>query len=57
MQNFLKYVEVVRKNTTRALSLGLLFTHIAEEQGMEVRFPVLRTTVLHVRDEPVAEVK
>eukprot|EP00904_Undaria_pinnatifida_P012763 jgi/Undpi1/8617/HiC_scaffold_25.g11082.m1 len=34
-ENFLKYVEVVRKNTTRGLSLGLLFTYIAEKEGIE----------------------
>lgn len=36
-QNFAKYVEVVRKNVTRGLSLGLLFTHIAEKEGLKVR--------------------
>ncbi len=35
-QNFAKYVEVVRKNVTRGLSLGLLFTHIAEKEGLKV---------------------
>ncbi|CAN0109835.1 unnamed protein product, partial [Hapterophycus canaliculatus] len=33
-ENFAKYVEVVRKNTTRGLSLSLLFTHIAEKEGL-----------------------
>eukprot|EP00752_Nemacystus_decipiens_P008079 g7221.t1 len=33
-ENFAKYVEVVRKNVTRGLSLGLLFTHIAEKEGL-----------------------
>lgn len=35
-QNFLKYVEVVRKNVTRGLTLGLLFTHVAEKEGLKV---------------------
>ncbi|CAM9813825.1 unnamed protein product [Scytosiphon promiscuus] len=35
-ENFAKYVEVVRKNTTRGLSLSLLFTHIAEKEGLSV---------------------
>eukprot|EP00903_Cladosiphon_okamuranus_P008511 g8175.t1 len=33
-ENFAKYVEVVRKNVTRGLSLGLLFTHISEKEGL-----------------------
>ncbi|CAN0249283.1 unnamed protein product, partial [Ectocarpus sp. 8 AP-2014] len=33
-QNFVKYVEVVRKNVTRGLTLSLMFTHIAEKEGL-----------------------
>ncbi|CAN0012822.1 unnamed protein product [Pylaiella littoralis] len=33
-ESFAKYVEVVRKNTTRGLSLGLLFAHIAEKEDL-----------------------
>lgn len=36
-QNFKKYVEVVRRSTTRALSLGLTFEHVASKEGLAVR--------------------
>lgn len=37
LQNFVKYVEVVRENVTRGLTLSLMFTHIAEKEGLSVR--------------------
>lgn len=37
VQNFAKYLEIVRKNVTRGLAASLLMTHIAEKEGLKVK--------------------
>lgn len=37
MQNFSKYLEIVRKNVTRGLAASLLMTHIAEKEALKVK--------------------